>query len=457
MAESHSLIPQNRVRWLLLLAIALLAGCTLRTPVRPHVLFLVIDSLRSDHLGFAGYGRPVSPCLDSLAASGAAFTDCVAQAPFTQASVPSMLTGLYPSSCCYTTSVRLPGAAAPTEAFCLGGGVASVAEILRRHGHATGAFTASPVVSTKILGLRNHFDTFDGSHECTTGECARAINDRALQWLDGLDEKPWFCYIHYMDVHHPYGAPAEWARRFSRSYGRLPEPNLEWMTRHNREPPPPGELEHIVGMYDAEIAYLDHEICRLLRELRRRVPGEDILIVVASDHGEEFQEHGGFGHCRTLFEELTRCPLILVWRGRIAPRPAVRRVVQNVDIVPTIMDLLGIASPAELQGTSLAPLLAGEVASRPAFSEKQGVSIRQRGWKLWEEQGGRRRLYNLTEDPQEMTNLCDAEPDTLDALLSYLSTWKSGLPPPSRHPQALAMEEVDSATVAMLRELGYME
>jgi arylsulfatase A-like enzyme len=285
------------------------AGCELRADRRPNVLFLLIDSLRADHLGLAGYQRPTSPCLDSLAAAGAAFTSCTAQAPFTKASVPSVLTGMYPTSAMHWTPIRAPGSTERLRAAQLTEGAASIAAILRPHGYVSAAVSASVVMNRFVLGLWEQFDFFDGSIQCTQGHCARSLNELALAWLSRRRQgDQWLCYVHYMDVHSPYGAPKEYAARFSNAYDRLPVPRFHGDWEGFWDNAGPQELEHIVGMYDAEIAYVDAQIRELLCELRRLGVAENLLVIVAADHGDEFLDHGAFGHGHTLYQEQIECP-----------------------------------------------------------------------------------------------------------------------------------------------------
>jgi arylsulfatase A-like enzyme len=452
--------PGGRNRWksrLLLLVLVFVGAC--RSPGgRPNILFLLIDSLRADHVGFAGYTRPTTPCLDSLASQGAAFTTCIAQAPYTIASVPSLLTGLYPTSACYTAPVILPGSGGRLTAYRLGEAVRSIAAILAGHGYATAAFVANGDVALRSLRLAAEFAHVDADHLCSTGECADVMNSLALKWLAGLRAEPWFCYIHYMDVHYPYDAPREWAERFSPRYAEFPAPEIQWMNRQRPHGGPiPEELDHITGMYDAEIAYLDNRICRLLSTLGEMGLADDLLVIVASDHGDELYEHGRFGHKHTLYEELTRCPLLMLWPGHIPPGILVRSPVENVDVVPTILDVTGIRGRHNAEGFSLTPYFQGENGPKEAFSEMQGVSVRRGRWKLWHHPKGFPLLYDLDADPLETTNLADAEPDTLRSLQMALEAWAKSLAPPPPRPVELGTDSLDVDAVDMLRKLGYLE
>jgi arylsulfatase A-like enzyme len=439
------------------LSVACLAGCAGKKRPPPNILLLLIDSLRADHLGFAGYDRPTSPCLDSLAAEGVAFTCCTAQAPYTLPSVPSLLSGRYPSSAVRWTSVTLPGGDS-TFAAELGRGVDSIASILRAHGYRTSFINANSNTKYRLLGFRRQFDHVDESVTCKTGDCAARINARVVSWLSDEGQGPWFCYVHYMDVHLPYRAPARYARRFTGMYGGPPileYANKKWT--QVQEDFGADALARVVGMYDAEIAYLDSQIRELLGELEALGRSKNLLIVVGSDHGEELFERGGFGHGQTLYQEQIRCPLVFVWPGHIPRGTTVACTVRNIDILPTIVDLLSIPKGASIQGSTLVPYFRGDCPRRPIFSENRGYAVRLGDWKLWRERPGLLRLYNLQTDPVESVNVAAFELDTLRTLRSRLMAWRDSLPmpqePASSEPAALP----DKEAVEQLRALGYLD
>jgi arylsulfatase A-like enzyme len=447
-------------RLFLLSGLALVTGCGRGSP-RPNVLFLLIDSLRYDHLGFSGYARPTSPCLDSLAADGAAFVASTAQEPQTLGSVPSVMTGRYPLSTFYRTSTAIPDEPVPVPAASLGDGLPTVARMLQKSGYTTAAFITSALVNRRIWGVWEQFDHWDRSVECCTGDCAERINDQVIRWLAESGDEPWLCYVHYNDVHHPYDAPQEYASRFSRSYGKLPVPTLDGMRGRARKGDlTREELEHIVGMYDAEIAYLDSQIRRLLREISALGSDRGLLVVVASDHGDEFYEHGDFGHTRTLYEELTRVPLILSWSDRIPSGILVDARVRNVDIIPTITDLVGAETPQGVQGLSLLPYLGRERRGRAAFSrmwDPRRTSVKHGRWKLWRNPGEGLRLYDLASDPAEQRNLADVMPDTVRSLRTMLDEWEGSLPALPAPAERPVGPVLDSTAVSKLRALGYIE
>jgi arylsulfatase A-like enzyme len=445
-----------RTRSFLTLICGALMGCSGATR-SPNILLLVVDSLRSDHLGLAGYDRPTSQTLDSLAMRGVAFSSSAAQAPWTEPSVASLLTGRYPSSAFHKSFTAVPGRGERVPAVALGEGVLALPAMLSARGYVSAAFSASGMVNHQILGLQAEFAHFDAGVQCTRGDCAARINARVLEWLSNGDSRPWFCYVHYMDVHHPYEAPSEYVTRFRRGSAELPRTDHVWMKRVRQEGLSAQELTHLVDMYDAEIAYLDDQIGHLLNELSRRGMGDELLVVVCSDHGDEFNEHGGVSHGHTLYEELTRCPLVFVWPNRVPARGVLDCWVANVDIVPTVLDLVDIAPPRGLGGATLVPYFRGDCEGHPAYSEMKGSAVRRGRWKLWEPPDGMPVLFDLEADPTEQRDLAKAEPDTMRSLHVLLSAWRRGLVPPRMRPPADAVPILDSATVDMMRTLGYIE
>ncbi len=450
----------SRMRAGALAALLAAAGCGGSSP-RPNILLLIIDSLRADHLGFAGYDRPTSPCLDSLASEGAAFTSCTAQAPTTQPSMVSLLTGRYPTCVVQRATNRRGRLGAQFQRIAMAQSVAALPEILRRSGYVSAAISANAMVNGGIRGLAHRFDHFDGSHTCAEGECAAQLNEALLRWLFAQQGARWFCYVHYMDTHHPYNAPPEYARRFSRKAGRWKAPDVLWMrstwAKHSTVGSRQEVLNHIEGMYDAEIAYVDAQIRTLLGRLREAGLDRDLLLIIAADHGDELHEHGGFSHGQSLYEELTRCPLVFVWKGHIPRGLLVDGWVQNVDIVPTILDLLNLEPPQGPGGHSLVPCFRGERPSGPSFSESKGVAIRQGDWKLWENHWGGLELYDLASDPTEQRNLALAESDTLDRLAGALWAWRQTLSPPPPGGDSDGAAPLDSATLREMKALGYLE
>lgn len=442
------------------------------SPLR-NVIVLLPDTLRADHLGTYGYERDTSPNLDALARRGVVFERAVSQASCTFPSVNSLLTSRYPQ-------VFLDR---PAGEMSIPEGIPGLAEILNARGYDTVAVSASPIVR-KSPGVHNPnggfgrgFDVFDESCEWGPSACVHA---RALEYLDGLGhrrpgrgpaggaepeartgdrseagtgDRPFFLYLHYMDPHDPYWRPPELRGRFAGPYRGEHEFIL------TGDPNPIGEmlyddgpkldltdddLRHLVAAYDEAIAYFDGQLALLLGELEARGLLANTLLALVSDHGEEFLEHGHIKHCRTVYDTEIKTPMIFagpdVGSGRVS------RVVENLDLVPTVLDYLGLepepgTPETEMAGTSLWPLLrrlgTGEASDdgsegRPGqgFSwQATKRSLTEERYKLIVHMNGRFELYDLETDPGETHDILRENRRTFAGLRGDLVGWMRQMEP----------------------------
>lgn len=379
----------------------------------PDVIVVLVDTLRADHLSLYGYERPTSPRLDRLAAErGVVFENVRSQAPCTFPSVNSLLTSRSPLEFVgraegeFSIPTRLP----------------TIATILRDAGYSTAAVSASPVVRATPSdenpsgGFGNGFDRFD---ESCLWEFAPCVNERALELLEEM-KPPSFLYLHYMDPHDPYVLPGSRNPRFS---GPVPAgPDREHLGKGEANvfaarlygPDRDAglderELEFLVGRYDESIHYWDSWFGSLVDQLERSGRLDDTIVVVASDHGEEFLEHGDLKHCRNVFDTSVRVPLVF-----LLPAAEPRRLtipVSNLDVLPTILDLLPVASgTTELEGSSVADWLRGAAGRQRThrqlswWGEHQSVSDGLH--KLVYTTSSRRfALYRLDRDPGERVDV----------------------------------------------------
>jgi arylsulfatase A-like enzyme len=304
---------------------------------RPANLVLVtVDTLRPDHLGYAGYARPTSPNIDRLAESSVVFTRAYSQAGWTLPSMATILTGRHPKDHKATDLHFRLDASLPT-----------LASILRERGYDTRGYV-SHVLLTSKYGLDKGFVRFDSSvldrgdpHTIST---SRELTDLAIGDLDDLRE-PFFVWIHYFDPHFDYLPHAPWT-----SFG-----------------------DGAADRYDQEIAFTDAEIARVLAFLERGGKGERTFVVFTADHGEEFGDHGGIFH-ETCFEEVVRVPLAIRGPG-LAPSTR-DDPVDQVDLLPTLLGLVGATLPMPLPGRDL---FSDSFPSKPIFIERDRPSaFRQR-------------------------------------------------------------------------------
>jgi arylsulfatase A-like enzyme len=370
-------------------------------PLRRSVVLVSIDTLRPDHLRCYGYGRPTSPHLDALAAAGTLFERAYAPSSWTLPSHTSMLSGLSPfRHGAVDASVRIPDH------------VPLVADLLRARGYDTLGVVGNPFVS-EHFGFRRGFTRWLERRK--SGTDPEAYQVELVAELRRL-RPPFFAFLHYNSVHHPYAPPPPFNRfapagaegiRGAR-VGRL----LHALEK-GAPPVTPAEREMMIGLYDGEILAMDDRLGRTLRELSRAF-GDDLLVVVTSDHGEEFLEHGSLMHSRTLYDELLHVPLVL--RGGGLPTgKRVREMVSLMDVAPTLLDWAGAPVPAGLDGRSLLPLVRGTEARGSGLLPLH-TRGHDKGVELWglrsptaklivDQRTGRREFYLLDEDPGEKRNL----------------------------------------------------
>jgi hypothetical protein len=373
-----------------------LAGCDRRPP--PDVILVSIDTLRPDHLGCYGYARPTSPELDRFRADATLFRTAIAHAPSTLESHASILTSLLPAH---------HGAA-----FARGRGIGTefptLAEALRFAGYRTASFNGGGQLDT-AFGLSRGFDVYRSLS-------VRSFHEALQSALPLLHEPgPLFLFLHTYETHHPYQpTPAALAMMEPRGYaGALPRDStsvelLTAINNHERRLAP-GDLEHIVATYDAMISSADAALGELFAALRRAGRYENALIVVTSDHGEEFGEHGMVGwHGHTLYDELLRVPLLIHLPGGRAAGRESEVLARGIDIGPTILAALGRTIPAAFEGQDLFSRREDDAEAYPALSRlvtgiEEQDSIRTRDWKLVDDA-----LFDLRHDPGEKRQVKDA-------------------------------------------------
>jgi arylsulfatase A-like enzyme len=338
------------------LAVVLFAGCSGDATPPKHLLLLTLDTLRPDHLGIYGSPNATSPVLDALAKRGIRFDDAISQAISTSPSHASILTGLYPQSHGLRVLARQRLAADNL----------SMAEILKERGFTTAAFVSGiPLRSEQ--GLDQGFDFYEDSFKSEGRERkAGATNEKVKAWLDdqkSLDRL--FLWVHYFDPHARYDPPDPF-------WPTSADPKLRHTLKKiskNRNPdtgnrrfkhPPPGRVDQLKSLYDAEIRYTDHSVGELLEMLEAKGLISDMVIAAVSDHGECLGEYGYFFNHWDVYRPTAAIPMILVhpyqrkWSGRSVDDP-----VATIDLLPTLLAWLGIPAP-RVEGIDLTPLIEGK-------------------------------------------------------------------------------------------------
>jgi len=423
-----------------------------------NLVLISVDTLRADRLGCYGNPRPTSPRLDALAQAGVLFEDASTAAPWTKPAHATLLTGLYPSRHGMTSMTStLANSAVP------------IAEWLSRRGFRTAAIVNTRLMATH--GFERGFDTVDAS-ELPHGQAAGSgITDAAIAWLSAQGtKKRFFLFLHYMDMHSDYESTPEHREQFVGPYdGPLRGSTQElYRIAERRLDPTDADLRHLLDLYDASLRQTDSHLGRLFDALRASGRLDTTLIVVTSDHGEEFLDHGGVLHGHSQYQELVRVPLVLHGPGVAAGRRQ-REPVSLVDVVPTALGLLGVPAPTDLDGIPLEPLWQTPGSTLPArflFFEADitfpppapGVTppgtrraVRFGKYKLHYDTRTRQvQLYDLDQDPRETRNLRETQPEIAGALLDRLTAFLER-PAASAPGRELTVEQLEA-----LRSLGYV-
>jgi arylsulfatase A-like enzyme len=413
-------------------AIAAICLCLCCAQDKPHLNLVLIgvDTLRPDHLGCYGYDRDTSPNIDDLAARGVLFEDVVAPSSWTLPSFATVFTSLYPTQ-----------HGASNERAALRANVPTLASILGANGYATGAIVNAPFLKG-TYGVNRGFDFYFMTPP--EGRVADGTTRDALEWIDDNEDGPFFMFVHYFDPHLPYGPPPPFDTMFDPTYSgpiKSPynPPGLNLYRTQNfdqMESLSDADWDRIRSLYDGEIAFTDEAIGRLMAGLRERGLTENTLIVFLADHGEEFFEHHGFEHGHTLYDELIRVPLVFSLPGALPENQRVPRQVRLVDVMPTILDVLGISPWTQVEGTCILPLMTGQgeqthtagqlLPPEAAFSEAilytgEKKSLSMYPWKIiYNMQEDKIACFNLAGDPGETTDLSSESPDVLAPMRQLL-------------------------------------
>jgi choline-sulfatase len=418
-------------------AVALTFLASTRVVRRPNVVVILVDTLRADHLPFHGYARDTAPFLTRLAAKGVVFDRAWSTSGWTAPATASLLTSLYPQQ----HGLVRPPDPARSQANRIPQGAETIARAMRRAGYRTFGVSDNALVSP-ALGFDEGFDVFEASVGASAERVNKWIRDHRAEMNASA---PYFLYVHYMEPHEPYLPHQPWYRVFSND-GAAPE----------------ARPRHFVAAYDSEIRALDDSLARLHRAMGW---DEGTILVVTSDHGEEFGDHGAGGHAHSLYSELLHVPLVFhASDGRFTSRH-VAEPVSLVDVLPTLRALLGLPPGARDEGQSLRGLLEGrdEGFDRPLFAHLQQFATGRvwnatlaGEWKRIELTPGTPLLFNLADDPREQHALPVDAPglgaQEAEAWLARSAGSLAARLPPLPKPVTVT---TSAETLEALRALGY--
>ncbi|MCK4547878.1 MAG: sulfatase-like hydrolase/transferase, partial [Candidatus Eisenbacteria sp.] len=306
---------------------------------------------------------------------------------------------------------------------------------------------------------------------------AEATTDAALAWFREHKDRKFFLWVHYFDSHFPYDPPGRFATLYDPGYQGRANGSMDYLDDvwQKRVFPSSRDRDHIVSLYDGEISYMDMHLGRLLKEFDRSGLMDNSVLIVVADHGESLGEHGyDFDHGLYVYDASIRVPL-LIHVPRLAEGTVIVQQVETLDILPTILDVMGHPIPDVVEGRSLKPLLAGDTSwtERTVFSEaskpwnaegesgeifrneRKAKCARTRDWKyIYTPYARSRELYELSKDPAETVNLVAKRPDLAAEMEKHLQFWAQA--PRERQP-ADDLVSQDPETLEKLRSLGYLQ
>lgn len=425
---------------------------------RPNLVLITLDTTRADRLGCYGYQHETSPSLDRLAQESVLYTRAYATSSWTLPSHGSIFTGKLPTShgaqydpegpLSIIQGIEGHPAWGNFRARTLSEDELTLAEVLSDAGYATAGVVGGPWMK-RVFGLDRGFEFYDDSQISElNGRPAADVVRSTVEWLEKEREEPFFLFLNFFDPHEPYQAPQEFRDRIL-AHRRVPRHKMTGV------------------LYDAEILYMDHHIGVLIEKLRELDFYERSWIIVTADHGELLGDNGLFGHGTSLSEAEIRVPLMVKKPGEAPSGSAGVRdtPVLLTDILPTILQRLGVPAPPEIQGASF------DAVDHPIVAEVYPLPIAQKDKPHWRQRGdwrvliegdykfawnslGRHLLVDLANDPGEEVNLVSTHPELAERMATKLNAYFENLPTAGR---SRPLGEIDEETRRALEGLGYVE
>ena len=446
---------------LLVFFLLFIASCTNRSTSKSdfNIVLITIDTLRADHLSCYGYHRNTSPNIDKIARKGILFTNTVATSSFTSPSMASIMTSLYPVNHGIRHGIIKSGEVYDQEI--LNGKFDTLVEILKGNGYTTFGAVAN-IHMAKELGFGQGFDYY----YCEGFDEASALNEVIFSWRDQLkNSKKYFLWVHYFDPHHFYNPRTPWISDYSAETW-IGKNSFEKMSMNELKKLIPvledekNVLDYLIALYDSEISYVDYHMGNLFLDLGL---DQHSMIIITSDHGEEFLDHGSLGHAHTLYQELIHVPLII--KPPVSLKESLMSINHKhasiIDIMPTILGSLEIIPPHENKGNNLfeVKMSSTEQTRDYIFSELDCGNIvhaiLKNNWKyIYNAWTQGEELYNLSKDNKESDNLIHKNNSTATELkkelFNYLSKTPQTSPTKKRIKPTKEIEE-------KLKAMGYIE
>ncbi|MBU89916.1 hypothetical protein CMO94_00110 [Candidatus Woesearchaeota archaeon] len=423
----------------------------------PNVVFITLDTVRADHLSLYGYYLNTSPNIDNLAKDSVVFDNAVSPSPWTLPSHASFFSGKYLFNHNATIANQH-----------LDNTETTLAEILRAKGYNTAGFVGGPYTKKKY-GIGQGFETykdridffeyvqtfnnwgityiitefFPGVYKILGSDGFRSsedLNKDIFAWLDKNSKQSFFMFINYFDAHDPYNLGSEFRDQFVNETKKYPDIDLWNFERYKSISE--DTIYHLSRLYDTEIFFLDYHLGKFVNKLDELGIKNNTIIIITADHGEEFYDHGGFLHTQTLYEEVIHVPLIIYYPKEFKSKSIHNRV-EAMAIFPTILDILDVEIPRDIDATSLLPLINNEqgynkkyafseLFSKPRRSDQpisanlQFKSISDDNWKIIEAEPNIEilppSLFNLKTDPREQKNFYDVYPNKRKELQKLIAS-----------------------------------
>jgi len=411
---------------------------------RPNIVLIIVDTLRADRLGCYGYDADTSPVIDKLSLDGVLCENVFAQRSITWASVTSIMTSQYPA----VHRVRENGAEIDPE-------LNTLAKELGQQGYVTAAFLGNMLTA-------NH-PGFQEMHTVpklsNNAERDVWVTDTAIDWIHSQRRKPFLMWLHYMAPHKPYEPPEEYWRRFDPDYDGEIDGRSETLDRITLEKIdlPERDVQHVNALYDACVRFTDDQIRRVLSVLEEAGLSEDTIVILTADHGEELYERNHyFYHGCSMYDSALHIPLIIRWPTRLEKGIRTPRLLESMDLAPTVLELLSIPAPESYQGNSFASAFEEQSVPSEAkaitFSEWQDkmATVRTDRWRYvsnpedFRPDGNpynyvdddRRNgyfipteaLYDMNAEKIERQNVIDEHPEIAHELRKETAKWIASLP-----------------------------
>lgn len=402
---------------------------------RPNVLLITVDTLRADAVGAYGNPKARTPNIDSLAQDSSVFSLAISPEPQTNPTHASIFTGVFPNrhGIVHHMASKLSDRVKP------------LAELLAGAGYATAGHYSWISFDPEYSGLERGFATYQRHtvdrpfpadrkpdfYEEYLDSKANVTTDGVISWMETGAKDPFFLWIHYNDAHWPYEPPPPFDAMFDQCLSCI-DGSLKSIIRIvEGYSPSPEEAAHLRGLYDGEVAFVDQHLGRVFGWLINKGMLDRTLVVLTADHGEGFGEKGLWSHQEVLYNTALRVPLIIRYPGRV-PSGSVGAPVSLTDVLPTLLELLGMETPEWVEGKSLLPLMLGKEDGneRAAFSQlwdARKVAVTYQGHKLIKNrQTGAIELYDLSQGFLEGTDLAGEKPGLAQSLEALLDAWAAG-------------------------------